>query len=167
MSIRLDKTDLNKLYQYAILLSQESHNAHDLLQSAVEQYLLEIKRGKTVHNKMAYIRTCIRNRFIDEFRNQKRWQTETYEEQTSYDISPLDLEQTYINQDQLKTIWDTLETIDRDILYHWAVLGFTMDEACQLLDIPRGTALSRIHRLRKRCEALVNETDQTAAKGGT
>ena len=166
MNARLDKAELNSLYQYAMLLSREPNNAHDLLQSALEQYLLEIKRGKTIRHKMAYIRTSIRNRFIDEFRNQKRWQTEPYEEQTSYDISPLDLEQTFINQHQLQMIWDTIDPIDRDILYHWAVLGFTVDEACQHLEIPKGTALSRIHRLRKRCELQLSENDSSPAKGG-
>ena len=42
-----------------------------------------------------------------------------------------------------------LAPLDRDILYHWAVLGYSTDETCAQLDLPRGTLLSRIHRLRK------------------
>lgn len=164
-TLRLNKENLQSLYQYAMVLSQQPANAQDLLQTAVEIYLLEVKRGKTFHNHLAYIRTIIRNRFIDQYRSQQRWQSESYEEQTQHDISPLDLEQLHINQQELQQVWQTLEPQDRDILYHWAVLGHTTDEACEILQVPRGTFLSRIHRLRKRSAALFNQDDIQGGKG--
>ncbi|WP_420590225.1 RNA polymerase sigma factor [Bacterioplanoides sp.] len=151
---RLLPQELQQLFQYAMVLCQQADNAQDLLQSAVEHYLIELRRGKSINNKMAYLRSTIRNRFIDSFRHQQRWPNESFEEQQDYDISPVDLEQLHIDQQILQQVWQTLAPQDRDILYHWAVLGHSTDEACDILNMPRGSFLSRIHRLRKRCEQL-------------
>jgi len=51
------------------------------------------------------------------------WQTDEYQEKASYDISPVDIDQLHIDQQLLQNIWDTLSAMDRDIIYHWAILG--------------------------------------------
>ena len=158
----LDETELQTLYQYAMVLSQHRDDAYDLLQSAVESYLIKVKRGaQVIECPVAYVRTLIRNRYIDHYRYRQRWQSESFEELALYDISPVDLEQVVIDSDELQGIWTQLSVEDRDILYHWAVLGYSTDEACALLDMPRGTFLSRIHRLRKRCQAMSNSLSRT------
>ena len=158
----LDETELQTLYQYAMVLSQHRDDAYDLLQSAVESYLIKVKRGtQVIECPVAYVRTLIRNRYIDHYRYRKRWQSESFEELALYDISPVDLEQVVIDSNELQGIWTQLSVEDRDILYHWAVLGYSTDEACALLDMPRGTFLSRIHRLRKRCQAMSNSLSRS------
>lgn len=150
----LNRQQLQGLFRYAVVLCQHEQDASDLLQASVEAYLREIRAGKQVLNPEAYLRTLIRHSFIDAYRKQQRWQEDSFEEQESYNISPLNLEQLHINQQQLDSIWKTLCPQDRDILYHWAVLGYSTDEACEILGIPRGTFLSRIHRLRKHCRRI-------------
>ncbi|WP_372835058.1 RNA polymerase sigma factor [Pontibacterium sp.] len=158
----LDETQLQTLYQYAMVLSQHRDDAYDLLQSAVESYLIKVKRGtQVIECPVAYMRTLIRNRYIDHYRYRQRWQSESFEELALYDISPVDLEQVVIDSDELQGLWAQLSVEDRDILYHWAVLGYSTDEACALLDMPRGTFLSRIHRLRKRCQAMSNSLSRS------
>jgi DNA-directed RNA polymerase specialized sigma24 family protein len=76
----LDPEQLESLFQYAMVLSNKREDACDLLQSAVESYLIRIQRGKEViENPPAYIRTMIRNRFIDHYRHAQKWQVESYE----------------------------------------------------------------------------------------
>jgi RNA polymerase sigma-70 factor (ECF subfamily) len=146
----LGETDLNDLFQYAFTLCRHRQDAYDLLQSGVEKYLIEVKRGgKTIDNPPGFVRTVIRHRYIDQYRRDQRWPSDSFEESASYDISPVDLEQACIDEQHLHRIWDSLSPIDRDILYHWAVLGYSTDEACAELGMARGTFLSRIHRLRK------------------
>lgn len=159
-----DREQLQGLYRYAMVLCQHEQNASDLLQASLEAYLREIRSGKQVLNPEAYLRTLIRHRFIDGYRQQQRWQEDRFEEQECYDISPLNLEQLHIDQQQLETIWKMLCPQDRDILYHWAVLGYSTDEACELLGIPRGTFLSRIHRLRKHCRKI-DQNDSGTVSG--
>jgi RNA polymerase sigma factor (sigma-70 family) len=157
----LSEDDLNSLYRYAMTLCHQRDNAYDLLQSALEKYLIEQKcqRG-AVENPMAFVRTLIRNRFIDQYRYDRRWDTQVYEDFSTYDISPVRLEQVSIDAQTLDNVWSELCPLDRDILYHWAVLGYSTDETCEQLEMPRGTLLSRIHRLRKK---LQHHRDEPAA----
>ena len=149
----LDEAQLNSLYQYAMTLCRQRDDAYDLLQSAVEKYLIEVKcRQQHIEQPEAFVRRLIRNRFIDNYRYQQRWDQQAFEESASYDISPLNLEQWCIDTDSLQRLWDELSPQDRDILYHWAILGYSTDEACEQLGMARGTFLSRIHRLRKKLQ---------------
>ncbi|WP_370979259.1 RNA polymerase sigma factor [Agaribacterium sp. ZY112] len=142
--------ELQALYQYAMVLCQEPADAYDLVQHSLEQWL---NAGKVPagNGQQPFLRSCIRNRFIDEYRHKQRFAQQSYEEHSDYDISPIDLEELIINRQELEKIWPELALEDRDILYHWAVLGYTTDEACEQLGLARGTFLSRMHRLRKHC----------------
>jgi RNA polymerase sigma factor (sigma-70 family) len=154
----LDEDDLNGLYRYALALSHHRDDAYDLLQDSVENYLKTLKaRGQSIDNPMAFVRTLMRNRYIDQYRHRQRWQNEPFEEGAAYDISATSLEQVCIDADSLRRIWRQLALQDRDILYHWAVLGYSTDEVSAILEIPRGTLLSRIHRLRKSIHADQSE----------
>ena len=134
-------------------LCHQRDEAYDLLQSALEKYLIEVKcRRQAIDNRMAFVRTLIRNRFIDHCRYQQRWDTELFEESAHYDITPIGLEQICIDAETLQSVWDKLSAQDRDILYQWAVLGYSTDEVCESIGMPRGTFLSRIHRLRKKLQ---------------
>lgn len=150
----LCEDQLNALYRYAMTLCQHRENAYDLLQSALEKYLIAIKcQPDSIENPLAFVRTLIRNRYIDQYRYAQRWDSERFAEGAAYDISPLDPQQVCIDAQTLQGIWSELRAQDRDILYHWAVLGHSTDEACALLDMPRGTFLSRIHRLRRKLQS--------------
>jgi len=162
----LNAGDLQRLYQYAYSLCQHQANAQDLLQTGIETFLSDNKKGAYIEHPTAYVRKVIRNRFIDHYRKDKRWLTDSYEEQSSYDISPMVLEDIYVTEQTLESIWQELSVDDRDILYHWAVLGYSTDEACQILNLPRGTFLSRIHRIRKKYK-LDNQASSMAQEQQT
>lgn len=157
----LSEDQLNNLFQYAMTLCQQRDNAYDLLQSALEKYLISIKaHKKTIENPPAFMRTLIRNRYIDQYRYDQRWQGDGFEEGAAYDISPLDPQQICIDAQTLARIWSALSARDRDILYHWAVLGYSTDESCELLGMSRGTFLSRIHRLRRKLHSEQDSREQ-------
>lgn len=147
----LNEAQLNRLFQYAMALCHERADALDLLQASVEKYLIELQRNKQpIDSAENFTRKILRNKFIDQQRHQQRWAKQPYEEAAVYDISPTNLEDTAVDQEQLSNLWRDLDSLDRDILYHWAVLGFSSGELADKLEMPRGTLLSRIHRLRQR-----------------
>ncbi|WP_018691099.1 RNA polymerase sigma factor [Algicola sagamiensis] len=149
----LQDVQLQKLYQYAMMLCQQSDDAYDLVQSSLEKYIQQVNHApEEITEPLAYVRRLIRNRFIDLYRYQQRWGNESFEESGTYDISPVILEEWLVDLDQLEKIWIELSPQDRDVLYHWAVLGYSTDEACERLEMPRGTFLSRLHRLRKKLQ---------------
>lgn len=149
--LTLSEKDIQALFRYAMTLCRHKENAEDILHASLEKYFVKLEEGSVIHNTMAFIRASIRNRFIDGYRQQQTRSEEPFEEQADYDISPIDIESLTINERALKQVWATLNTNEREALYYWAVLGMSTDEVCRELDITRGTFLSRIHRLRKRC----------------
>lgn len=162
----LTEQQMQRLFQYAMALCQHREDAMDALQSALEAYLSQDKHSSAVINDPEfYIRTSIRNRIFDLFKSQKIWASETYSEGDSYDISPLDLEKVHIVRSELDSIWAQIDVLDRDILFHWAVLGYSTDEACEILGLPRGTFLSRMHRLKKRINTDKDSESKLLKKG--
>ncbi|MGH1371830.1 MAG: RNA polymerase sigma factor [Cellvibrionaceae bacterium] len=151
-----DKDQLNQLYQYAMTLAQQPADAYDLLQESLERYLNAVASNKDIDKPLTYVRTLIRHRFIDRYRYDKRWQLSPCDElefPTAIDLSFNSLEELHIQADLMERIWQQISPIDRDILYHWAILGFTTQETSELLNIPKGTLLSRVHRLRQQFQS--------------
>lgn len=153
-----DQQQLNRLYQYAMTLSQQPADGYDLLQASLESFLqLDQSKGK-IEKPESYLRKLIRNRFIDQYRYHQRWSFSSLGEESQFpaaiDLSYTSLEDLHIQRDQLHRIWQQISPLDRDILYHWAVLGFTTQETSELLDIAKGTLLSRVHRLRQQFKTV-------------
>lgn len=151
-----DSDTLNRLYRYAYSLTGHKAEAEDLLQDGLERYL---RAGhKSVDNPLAYVRRILRNCFIDGLRR-KGLHLETLhpDDVGAQDIDMRTLESIMIDQDLLTRIWQRLAPFEREILYFWAVEGMTVQEVAHELGTPRGTILSRIHRLRAR---LRQESDE-------
>lgn len=168
----IEQQQLNQLYRYCYALSLHRDNAYDLLQTALEKYLRHPARNK--HQEMAYLRRIIRNQFIDNTRRDKRIGFESYDElgnsQQNVEndvlaIGTQGLENLLINEQQIEQIWLILDASEREIIFLWAVEGYTAAEIASELEIPRGTVLSKIHRLRKKVLASQNDDMTTIMKG--
>ncbi len=144
----LDKALFDQLYRYCCSLTGDEDDACDLLQSAFEKYL---RAGRAVPelNKF-YMMRIARNQFIDDWRKSGRMESEPYDDGKQLDFDIATLEQTIVDQDTLAALWFGFEPLEREILFLWAVEGYTTAEVAKWLDLPRGTVLSRISRLRKR-----------------
>ncbi|MGF1548574.1 MAG: RNA polymerase sigma factor [Thiotrichales bacterium] len=147
-----DSDTLNRLYRYAYSLTGHKVEAEDLLQDGLERYL---RAGqKSVDNPLAYVRRILRNGFIDGLRRKNLHPEIQYSEEfEAQDIDMRTLESIMVDQDLLARIWLQLAPFEREILYFWAVEGMTVQEVSNELGTPRGTILSRIHRLRARLRA--------------
>ncbi len=137
---------MNNLFRYCLQLSQQHSDAYDLLQSSTETYL--IKPLKKSESKMAYIKTIIRRKRIDEIRRARN--LNTLDDVASIGlVSEMDVLAEII-KDELEYFWQSLEAIDQTILTLWAVDDMTTLELASELGLAHGTVLSRIHRLRKK-----------------
>ena len=154
-----DEKQLNGLYRYCFSLTGEEHESYDLLQSSIEKFLKANISG--VDNKIAYIKKIIRNHYIDACRKNSKIDEEQYDETVTYvDMNTNSLEKVVASQYQVEAVWQQLTVSEREIMYFWAVEGYTTDELAEFLGMPRGTLLSKIHRLRKRLEAQFNESSR-------
>ncbi len=160
-----DRESLQKLFRYACTLCNSQDDAYDLLQYALEKYLSNQSSGNSFEHKknasMAYVRTIIRNRFIDEYRRLKRFPEESFDEENAIAIDVASLEETVLAQVELEILWEKFDPFEREILYYWAIEEMTAKEISTALNVPRGTVLSRIYRLRKKIEST-SETKAVA-----
>jgi RNA polymerase sigma-70 factor (ECF subfamily) len=65
-------------------------------------------------------------------------------------IDPRVMEDIVIAEHEVAALMAMLEPLERELLYCWAVEGYTAQEIADWTDSPRGTVLSRIHRLRQK-----------------
>ncbi len=151
---------LQRAYRYAMSLTNDHDVAMDIVHTA---YVKILGRGASgIKNVQGYFFRCIRNTFIDKKRFDHRWLISSDDpEDNGIDISTITLESTVINQDLLKHVWIKFNPLERELLYLWAIEEYTIDEISDLTETPRGTLLSRIHRIRKK--VLNNKTVKEGA----
>ena len=156
-----EKDILNRLFRYACTLCINQDDAYDLLQHALEKYL-QNRSDKKYESEVAYVRTIIRNRFIDEYRRSNRFPEESYDDESTISIDVASLEDTVLAQVELEIVWKMIDPFEREILYYWAIEEMTAQEIAIQIDVPRGTVLSKIYRLRKKIESITE--DDTSSK---
>jgi len=164
----LNKDELNQLYRYALSLSSHEEVAYDLVQAAVERYLKKHSgSGKLIEKPLAYLKTIIRNLYFDLERHRKVVPMISMESEDVSYIEPLDdaMEDMLINQQEVQQLLGGLNAEENELLYLWAVEEHTLDEIAQIYKKPRGTLLSKLHRLKKRIrEQLQSTSVQTNVK---
>lgn len=147
-----DQATLNRLYRYCYSLCDQPSDAYDLLQGGVERCLRSPpNRSQATY---PYAMRIIRNLFVDQMRRRNILAFETFDEAThpvDYDIASL--EDIALDRARLDAIWPALTIAEREILFLWAVEGYSTDEVAGHLGKPRNTVLSIIHRMRKRLRA--------------
>ncbi len=151
-----DKEVLNKLYRYAFTLCMNQNDAYDLLQYAVEKYLCNGSTDKQ-DSALAYVRVVIRNRFIDEYRKKNRFPEDVFEDESTVAIDVSSLEDVVLAELELELVWQRFDPFEKEVLYYWAVEGMTAKEISAHINVPRGTILSRIYRLRKKIESISSD----------
>lgn len=154
MSLMTDE-QLQHAYRYAMSLSNDHASSMDIVHSA---YLRLLDQDvKKINNLLGYFLRCVRNTFIDQKRLDDRWiNTDEDDADSTVDIGLQTLEALMIEQDLIEKIWGALKPIERELLYLWALEGYTIDEISELTSTSRGTLLSRIHRVRKKIKLMTN-----------
>lgn len=144
-----DPADLNRLYRYCRVLCDQESDAYDLLQGALERCVKSPPRKAA--SEIAYAMRVIRNLFIDQLRSNARVDLEPFDEDNvALDFDLASLESTMLDRSELEAVWSEMTVVEREILYLWAVEGYSTDEVAGHLDKPRNSVLSIIHRMRKR-----------------
>ncbi len=159
--MEFDQTHLNQLYRYCFTLTVHKEDAYDLLQTSLEKYLKHPIQQDSTSPQMAYLRRIIRNQFIDDARRKKCVPFESLtdeHEASTIDIQPLD--NLLINEELVDQIWDLLNTSEREVIFLWAIEGYTVKEISTEIDVPRGTILSKIHRLRQKVQKTLAKKEQ-------
>jgi len=142
---------LPALRRYCRALTNDSHNADDLLQATVEKALGRWQQYQpdTYFERWMY-RLC-RNHWIDVMRTRR--DTDEFEEDTMSEANISDTEQQVMTQLALEKVQARISSLSeglRMVLYLVAVEGRSYQETADILDIPPGTVMSRLARARAR-----------------
>ncbi|MGD2109432.1 MAG: RNA polymerase sigma factor [Phycisphaerae bacterium] len=148
---------VNRGYRFALSLTHNAVRAEDLTQDA----WFAVLRRRGPWNR-EYLFKTIRNRFIDQHRRDKRVEVEPLVDDAASDAAPeppdWNTEQGLaVSNGVFDEVLGRLSADERAVLYLAAVEDYTAQQIADLLDRPRGTVLSMIHRartkLRNRIEA--------------
>lgn len=162
----LDRDTLDRLFRYSYSLTGSEDEAYTLLQKAIERYLEASRGGATINAVVPYVRQVIRNAFIDDHRRKQRFPEVGLEEvqEGVLDIGVGSLENQMIASVDIDLIWKELNPNEREVLYLWAVEGYSTREIAEQSGTSRNTILSRIHRLRQKLQAWYGK-DRTKEGG--
>lgn len=143
------KDEYNQAYRYCISLCNNPDEAYDLLQTSFEKIL---KRGvDDLENPKLYLYKIIRNRFIDICRKQKNWQLNEYRDESNVvHLNVPYFDDLLADKEEVARLLKNTSPEERELLYLSAVEGYSITEISKFSGTPRGTLLSKLHRLKLR-----------------
>jgi RNA polymerase sigma-70 factor (ECF subfamily) len=106
----------------------------------------------------------IKSQFIDDFRKDKSNQEVPFDEEKTVvaEIGRNPLDEVLISKEHLQRVLRLISSEERELLFLWALEGYSTQEIAEHLDVPKGTILAKIFRLRKR---LQNHFSQLGVEG--
>jgi DNA-directed RNA polymerase specialized sigma24 family protein len=137
----LNKIEINKLYLYALVLTNQDEEAYDLVHSAI----LKIE-GRSMLKELAYAKTVVRHLFFDNKKKEKRLDS------LSSDSLVLDhsFEDMIINQDEIEELLKKLQPVERELLFLIAVEGHSYKEVAAISGEKINTLLTRFKRIKEK-----------------
>lgn len=167
---------LDQLYGAALRMTRNPADAQDLVQDAYIKAFQSFRSFKPGTNLKAWMYRILTNTYINEYRKQQRrphessaeemtdWQQADALSHTPDGLASAEVEALKRIPDQ--RISDALMDISEDyrmVVYYADIEGLAYKEIAEILDIPMGTVMSRLHRGRK---ALRKKLKDVAAEHG-
>lgn len=153
---------LDLLYRVARRLARDPHEAEDLVQ---ETYLKAYKAFGSFEVREFGVRPwllkILNNTFINRLARQKRAPKATdqqlLEEGQSGDLPPPpSLEYEHLDE-EVREALDGLSPEFRSVLLLWATNELSYQEIAEVLDVPIGTVMSRLHRARQQLARALDD----------
>ena len=139
-------------YRYALSLSNNTHDAEDLLQQACLRAYKS--RGSLVGK--AYFFAVVRHLFVDLCRRNQKIRQRSIDAIDHAQTS--EIERRVELHDELEQLLRRLSPDEREVLFLNCVEGQTAEEIAKLTLRPRGTVLSLLSRAKKKLSATTNES---------
>jgi len=157
-SVIFSKTELESFYRYCVVLVRNKDLAYDLLQTTLEKWV----RGRfheRVSHPRAYFMRMIKSQFVDDLRKEKDAETVAFDEETLIpQIGGSSLEDILVTKEEVKRILSFITLEEREILFLWAVEGYTVQEIADFSDKPKGTILAKLFRVRSKIKDRLKNT---------
>lgn len=146
---------LPRLRAYAQVLTKNSHDADDLVQTAVERALSRIELFEPGTNFKAWMFTILRNCYFTEMRKRSRRPESVDPADHEGAMSVRAEQQTGLEVRDFSRAFAQLSEMDRTVLVLVGAEGMSYQEAADVLGTPIGTVRSRLSRARTRLRDLL------------
>ncbi len=147
---------LDRGFRYGLALTHDDMQAEDLVQEACMRMV-----KKRMNWEPAYFFTIIRNRFIERYRHQMKFPSIPFDENSNKEIPDekhlRNAEELVANTETLEKALANLTTDEREILFLFFVEGNTAEEISRLIDRPRNSILSIVHRARIKLRKMLEK----------
>jgi len=158
----------NALYNYALKISGNSDDAHDLVQETYYKAYRHFDKFQSGTNSKAWMFMILKNTFINDYRKSKREpykldyeQIQNFYENVKSDrANENNLDTDFYNNlldDELTEAIDQLPTKMREVFLLCDLEGYSYEETADLVDCPIGTVRSRLHRARHMLQEILFE----------
>jgi RNA polymerase sigma-70 factor, ECF subfamily len=158
----------DQLYNFARWLTKDALEAEDLVQEAYVKALRGFSGFQAGTNFRAWIFRILRNSFLT---SRSGLKTKVALEEDGLDAmpspapTPEDVLIAESNRERVRNAMTELPVSYREILLLCEVEEMSYDEIAQVLGIPVGTVMSRLHRARKALRALIAVKLEGASDG--
>lgn len=153
---------LDQLYRAALNMTHNSTDAEDLVQETYLRAYDRFEQYTPGTNIRAWMYRILTNTYISQYRAQQRLPTFQVEdwvlEQTEVDISAEETVLRDVADENLSAALNELPEAYRLAVFLADVEGFAYKEIADILQIPLGTVMSRVHRGRRRVRAALTES---------
>ncbi len=161
---------MDQLYSHALRLTKNPADAEDLVQETYLKGYKAFNSFKDGTNLRAWLFRILTNSFINAYRKKQRSFDEQevedieafntlssadYSSNTHLGISAEDALFERLTDDEIQTAIDSLPETYKDVVLLADVQGFSYKEIAEILDVPDGTVMSRLHRARAKLKDLL------------
>jgi len=152
-------THADQLYRIALRLSGSPQTAEELVQETYLRALRAWRSFRPGSNLAAWLATILRNAYLDEARRiSRRPSTEPLDDENEYFLydqltsgarQPYEVVANRLSGDAILAALAELPENFREVVVLVDIGDFSYQDAAEILDVPIGTVMSRLHRGRR------------------
>jgi RNA polymerase sigma-70 factor (ECF subfamily) len=170
---QLMRGHVRPLYRYAYRWTGDVDQAEDLVQEALTRVYLELPRLHEIEQLRPWVARVMYRIFVDWLRRANRSPVtyvgrsgstgEFLDDEDEDDQAPDEawnpeiLTEQAFERERIEAAWARLQKPHRVVLSLHEIEGYSLEEVAQIIEVPVGTAKSRLSRARNRLRALLTD----------
>ena len=168
------------LFRYAYRWTGDVDQAEDLVQETLTRLFSELPRLREIEQLRPWAARVMYRIFVDWLRRAQRSPVvlagrsgatgappdEGEEDQEAPDETwdPVELTERAFERERIANAWPQLHSQHRVVLSLHEIEGYSLEEVAQIIEVPLGTAKSRLNRARNRLRELLSEGTNSSAQ---
>lgn len=161
---------IDQLYSAALKMAMNSQDAQDLVQETYMKAYRSFHQYKKDTNIKAWLYTILTNTFINTYRKKQKtpqsidnaeineWQINNSQSENNFGLRSAETEVLdALSDERIKQAMASLSKEYQLVVYFADIEGYSYKEISEILDIPVGTVMSRLHRARIKLRKILSD----------